>query len=59
MWLNWVEWYVDYRPDLLTKEEVENIPLFQYFKIHKSDHDGRPVVLMAPGDEDIDLNIDD
>lgn len=59
MWVNWVTWHIDYRPDLLTKKDVKDIPLYKYFKLHKTDHDGRPVVLMAPGSEEIDMNVDE
>lgn len=54
MWLQWVNWRIDFRPDLITKNDVKDIPLAKLFKLYKTDHDGRPVVIMAPGDLDMD-----
>ena len=59
MWLKWVNWFIDYRPDLITTEDVKDIPLYKYFKIHKTDLEGRPVIVMAPQKNDIDIDVDE
>ena len=57
MWKSWVEWRIEYRPDLLTKEDIKDCPLSKYFKIHKYDKDGNPMVVLSPGywEEDLDI----
>jgi hypothetical protein len=59
MWLKWVNWFIDYRPDLITTEDVKDIPLYKYFKIHKTDLEGRPIIVMAPQKVDIDIDVDE
>lgn len=56
MWTKWVHWRIDDRPDLITKEEIANIPLKKYFKIHKTDREGRTLVFLRPGlmEENVD-----
>lgn len=59
MWTNWVDWYMDYRPDLITKDEIRHLPLTKYFKIHKTDQEGRALVILRPGLIDENLDSDD
>ena len=57
MWKNWVKWRIEYRPDLLTKQDIKDCPLSKHFKIHKFDRDGNPFVVLTPGywEEDLDI----
>jgi len=59
MWLNWVNWRIEFRPDLLKKNDVKSIPLQKYFKIHKTDKEGRTLVLLKPGFFEKEINSDD
>ncbi|CAI2373700.1 unnamed protein product [Moneuplotes crassus] len=59
MWTKWVDWYMDYRPDLITNQEIRHLPLTKYFKIHKTDQEGRSLVVLRPGLIDENLDSDD
>jgi hypothetical protein len=59
MWRKWTEWYEEFRPDLVTKDEVKEVPLFGHFKLHKHDLDGNPLVVMSPGYLEEDLDVKD
>ena len=55
MWLKWVQWRIDSRPDLIKAKDVKKIPLKKYFTIHKTDKHGRTLVVLKPGflEEDV------
>lgn len=59
MWLKWVQWRIDYRPDLLRKKDVKGIPLKKYFTIHKTDKQGRTLVVLKPGFLEEEVSPDD
>jgi hypothetical protein len=59
MWRSWVEWRSEFRPDLIRKTDVKHLPLYAYFKVHKQDKDGNPLVVMAPGSCEEELDIED
>lgn len=50
---------MDYRPDLITKQEVSHLPLTKYIKVHKTDQEGRSIVVLRPGLIDENLDPDD
>lgn len=62
MWIKWVTWYIDFRPDLISKESIlENearADMLRYFKLYKHDKDGNPLVIIQPGKAAGELDID-
>jgi hypothetical protein len=58
MWLKWVDWRINYRPDKIKKHDIKDSSLTKYFRIHKQDKDGNPLVILAPGFTEDDYDID-
>lgn len=44
-----MNWRCSFRPDLITKDDVRDLPIYKYFKVYKHDKEGNSVVVITPG----------
>lgn len=59
MWTKWVSWRAEFRPDLIKRQDVEDIELKKHFRIFRHDKDSNPCVVISPGYYDGELDIEE